>query len=280
MKRIKRVVDTGFWSDEKVLDFTPEDKYFMLFLLTNEYTTQLGIYYLPIKKASFDLGYSLDAVGNLLDRFENKYRIIKFSKKTSEIALKNYLTYSVVSGGKPVFDCLCRELDAVKDKSLVKYIYDNLSSKDIKNDTILQFIDHLSEFVNDIDNDNDNERHVDESYNESYPESYTESEKSKKEKPTKHKYGEYKHVLLTDKQYEKLIADFGEEKTIKAITKVDNYCQESGKRYSDYNLTIRRWGVEEDKKTEKPKPQNKFNNFSGRQYDTDSLERALLGGGS
>ena len=41
---IKRVVDTSFWTDDKVLEFTPEDRYFMLYLLTNPHTTQLGIY--------------------------------------------------------------------------------------------------------------------------------------------------------------------------------------------------------------------------------------------
>ena len=42
---IKRVVDVDFWNDEKVMDlFTPEDKLFFLYLLTNPHTTQLGIY--------------------------------------------------------------------------------------------------------------------------------------------------------------------------------------------------------------------------------------------
>lgn len=170
MKRIKRVVDTGFWSDEKVLDFSPEDKYFLLFLLTNEYTTQLGIYYLPIKKAAFDLGYSEDSVVTLLDRFEHKYGIIKYSQKTSEVAIKNYLVYSVVSGGKPVFDCLVKERDLVKDKSLLGYIYNSLNSKDIKNDTVINFINTLEIYKENKginNNDNDNERHVDESCNES-----------------------------------------------------------------------------------------------------------------
>ena len=78
---IKRVVDTDFWNDSKVIDyFSPEDKYFMLYLLTNPYTTQLGIYELNIKKAAFETGYSTEALNVLLDRFENKYGMIKYSK--------------------------------------------------------------------------------------------------------------------------------------------------------------------------------------------------------
>ena len=40
---IFRKVNNGFWEDEKVVDdFTPEDKYFMLYLMTNPHTNQVG----------------------------------------------------------------------------------------------------------------------------------------------------------------------------------------------------------------------------------------------
>lgn len=163
MKRIKRIVDTGFWSDEKVMNFSPEDKYFWLFLLTNEYTTQLGIYYLPIKKAAFDLGYSVETVETLIERFEIDYDLIRFSETTNEVAIKNYLLYSVVKGGKPVYDCLLKDQMQVRDKSLLAYVYNNLKRKDIDNDTVKSYIESLSKDINDNDNDNDNERIVDES---------------------------------------------------------------------------------------------------------------------
>ncbi|BAX71292.1 hypothetical protein [Leuconostoc suionicum] len=42
---IKRIVDTRFWNDNKVIDtFSVEDKYFLLYLMTNPESTQLGIY--------------------------------------------------------------------------------------------------------------------------------------------------------------------------------------------------------------------------------------------
>lgn len=63
-------------------------------------------------------------------------------------------------------------------------------------------------------------------------------------KDIRHKHGEYGHVMLTDKQYQKLIADYGEDATGKAIKKVDEYCQQYGKRYTDYNLTLRKWGYD------------------------------------
>ena len=89
---IKRVVDTDFWTDEKVmLLFSPEDKLFFLYLMTNPHTTQLGIYKILTKQIAFELGYSLETVEILLDRFENSYDIVRYSNKTKEIAIKNYL---------------------------------------------------------------------------------------------------------------------------------------------------------------------------------------------
>lgn len=55
------------------------------------------------------------------------------------------------------------------------------------------------------------------------------------------KYGEYLHVKLTDEQYQKLLTDYSESKISEYIKKVDEYCQQNGKSYKDYNLTIRNW---------------------------------------
>lgn len=80
---VKRVVDVDFWNDDKVMEmFSPEDKLFFLYLLTNPHTTQLGIYPINVKHISFEIGYSNEAVKVLLERFENKYKMIKYSQAT------------------------------------------------------------------------------------------------------------------------------------------------------------------------------------------------------
>lgn len=170
MKSVSRVVSTSFWEDDKVVnDFSPEDKYFFLYLLTNPHTSQLGIYKLVPKTAAFEMGYSVDAVKVLLERFENKYGIIRYSKKTSEVAIKNYLRHSVLKGGKPVMDCLLQEEKQVEDKSLLQYVCSSISTKDNLNKTVEEYISHID--INNNDNDNDNERYVNESYHESYHDS-------------------------------------------------------------------------------------------------------------
>ena len=148
---VKRIVSTSFWSDTKVdSEMSAEDKYFFLYLLTNPYTTQLGIYELPLKQAATHLGWSKDNVIILLERFENKYNMIKYSKETGEVAIKNYLRYSIVKGGKPVMDCLEKEKKAVKDKTLLNYISAHLSkNEETLNSTVREFVEKSNKFQED-----------------------------------------------------------------------------------------------------------------------------------
>lgn len=153
---IKRIVDVQFWNDDKVLEyFSPEDKLFMLYLMTNPHTTQLGVYPINKKHMSFELGYTIDVINVLLDRFENKYEMIKYSNETKEIAIKNYLKHSIIKGGKPVEDCLMKEIKQVKDKSLLGYVYSNIKDCETLNDTVKKVIETFNEYDNEIENDNE-----------------------------------------------------------------------------------------------------------------------------
>ena len=60
-------------------------------------------------------------------------------------------------------------------------------------------------------------------------------------KDTKHKHGEYKKVLLTDSEYDRLVTDYGQEQTEKAITFLDAYIAEKGYKSKSHNLALRRW---------------------------------------
>ena len=70
---------------------------------------------------------------------------------------------------------------------------------------------------------------------------------NKKEKPVKHKYGEYKNVLLSDADVEKLKDEFPFDWQ-ERIEKVSEYCASHGKTYKDYLATIRNW-ARRDKKS-------------------------------
>lgn len=251
---IKRIVDMGFWTDGKVDEFSPEDKYFMLYLLTSPYSKQLGIYEISIKQAAFQMGYSVDAVNVLLDRFETKYGMIIFSRETNEIAILNYLRHSIVKGGKPVEDCIKKEMALVKNRSLLDAVFSHLHeiinrSPDSVNDTVKKIVseyienNNKNEKKNDDDNegenDNDNERIVDESYHDSYPESST---------PTPAPlYGTYKNVILSDKEIKDLEAEFP-TKYEEYINRLSTYMAKHGKEYASHYVTIKSWLIEDKAK--------------------------------
>lgn len=64
--------------------------------------------------------------------------------------------------------------------------------------------------------------------------------KRKKKKPVRHKYGEYKNVLLSDDQMEKLKSEFPNDWD-QRIDRVSEYCEVTGKSYKNYLATIRAW---------------------------------------
>ena len=81
----------------------------------------------------------------------------------------------------------------------------------------------------------------------SYPDTNLKEENKKEEK---HKYGEYKKVLLTDEELNKLNKEFGEQETQKAITYLDEYIEMKGAKYKSHYLAMRKWvykAVEEHK---------------------------------
>ncbi|HDR4425058.1 TPA: DnaD domain protein [Bacillus cereus] len=129
---VYRPVQVSFWQDAKVIEeMTPEDKLFNLYLLTNPCTTQIGVYQITKKQMAFDLGYSMESVNALLDRFENHHKLVKYNAETRELAIINWGKYNLNRGEKPIEDCVRKELDGVADISLI-----HLVTPKVKNDKI------------------------------------------------------------------------------------------------------------------------------------------------
>ena len=214
---INRVVNTDFWNDEKVLDnFSPEDKLFWLYLLTNPQTRQLGIYKLPIKIIAFQIGYSEEAVKVLIDRFDRVYNVIKYNNETQEVAVLNYLKWAIVRGGKPVEDCIKADMEKVKDKSLITFVYRHLIDNDVnKTITLENIFNYIQEHYSD-----------------------EEAPKKPKAEVEKHKFGEFKNVLLTTDEYEKLVAIENGERAIEFLS---DYIKMKGYKAKSHYLAIKKW---------------------------------------
>ncbi|MCY9224133.1 conserved phage C-terminal domain-containing protein [Bacillus haynesii] len=128
-----RHVHTEFWQDPKVLEeMTPEDRYFYLYLLTNPNTSQIGIYSITKKQMAFDIGYSIESINSLMERFLKHHKLVEYNPTTREIAIIKWGKYNLTKAGKPMLDCIQKELGQIKDKSLIHLIYPHIPNESIK----------------------------------------------------------------------------------------------------------------------------------------------------
>lgn len=122
-----RCISPNFWSDPKVDDdFTPEDKYFYLYLLTNPHTTLSGCYELGKRQACRELGYNEDTVDRLIHRMEYVHKVIRYDKTTKEVLILNWHKYNWSKSPK----CLKGveyTLKDIKSEAFRKYCVDMLS---------------------------------------------------------------------------------------------------------------------------------------------------------
>ena len=126
---IFRKISVGFWEDSLVYSLTAEQKYFFLYLLTNSKTKQCGVYEITLGKMCVETGYTLKKVEVLLKFFCENGRI-KYSRSTSEIAIRNWLKYNDSSSPK-VKACVRYESVNIKDRSLLSYVGVHVDQEDI-----------------------------------------------------------------------------------------------------------------------------------------------------
>lgn len=122
---IYRHIHVDYWQDGFVLDLTPEEKYFYIYLMTNSKTSQCGIYELPKRIIETETGYNRETVEKLLRRFEEYKKIIYF-EETKEIYLKNWLKHNNTTSPK-VKKCMKKEIESVKSEELRKLFFEECS---------------------------------------------------------------------------------------------------------------------------------------------------------
>lgn len=70
-----RYIKDSFWSDEWIEGLTLEEKWFFLYLLTNQYVSLTGIYPLTIRKMAFELNSSMEFVQKTLEKFQQAKKV-------------------------------------------------------------------------------------------------------------------------------------------------------------------------------------------------------------
>jgi hypothetical protein len=117
-----RKLHTTFWTDPFVENLTQEQKLFYLYLITNTKTKQSGIYEITKKYMAFETGFSIKEITELITHFVNDGKIL-YSEITNEIAIVNWVKHNF-SFSHSVLKCIETDLYEVKDKQLIKTMYD------------------------------------------------------------------------------------------------------------------------------------------------------------
>jgi len=117
-----RTISLSFWTDPKIADeFTPEDRYFYLYLFTNTHTNLAGCYEVSIRQMVNETGYSKDTIERLLNRFKTIHKVIDYSEVTKEILLINWHKYNWTSSEK-FRKPLLKEIDGIKNDTFKEYL--------------------------------------------------------------------------------------------------------------------------------------------------------------
>ncbi len=93
-------------------------------------------------------------------------------------------------------------------------------------------------------------------------------------KPTRHKYGEYQNVLLSDEELEKLKAEFPDDWQSR-IENLSEYIASSGKCYKNHLATIRKWAKADTEKQAEKKTKSKFNNYTDSNKTTLTADQII-----
>ena len=230
---VYRNISMDFWTDSKVVDdFTPEDRYFHIYVLTNPHTNLCGCYEVSLKQIANETGYNVDTVSRLLDRFQNVHKTLEYCKETKEILILNWFKYNWTASPK-LDKPLLKDIESIKNVRFRDYV-----------GTLYNGREPLIPYRYPIDTT------VSVSVSDTVSVTDTNTVPEETKKPVSRKYGEYGWVLLTDDQYSKLVADIGEDNARRCIAYVDESAQGTGNKnkWKDWNLVVRKchregWGI-------------------------------------
>lgn len=111
---IYRQVHTTIWQDDFVGDIlaNPPEKLFWLYLITNNQTTQCGVYSFRIRQAQFDTGLSQQEIQETINKLVS-HKKVKYSTDNNEILIVNWLKYNSARSPK-VAAVIDKELKNIK----------------------------------------------------------------------------------------------------------------------------------------------------------------------
>ncbi len=117
---IYRQLHTTFWKDDFIGNCSQKEKLFFLYLISNDNTTQSGVYEFNKRYAIFELGVSQSEIEEMINKF-HKYKKIIYDRETNEILIVNWLKYNNANSPKvsTVIDKELRDIKSIEFKKVI-----------------------------------------------------------------------------------------------------------------------------------------------------------------
>lgn len=116
-----RAVSTSIWTDDAILELSPEQKLVFLYLHTNPYASACGIYRLHLKTMSFQIGMGQDS-------FENALRglcavlpdFIAADFDAMEVGLLQYPKQTLIAASASQMKHVSKEIESIGSQYLIR----------------------------------------------------------------------------------------------------------------------------------------------------------------
>jgi len=230
-----RYINTAFWSDPWVESLDPIAKLLFLYLLTNEHTNIAGVYELSIRKMAFESGIEEDKIVELVGEFEIKGKIKYLD---GWVILKNFSKHQrawsadVQKGVRRILEDLPDHIREAAEgpwdrilRNKQKVHRGSIEAPGRSTDPLpYSDSDSDSDFNSDSDSDSDG------------------SARASPHLPPQDELREYAPgVCLTVRQYNHLVAEYGEKVVRSKIDHAAGYFPRAKRKYKDHYRAINAW---------------------------------------
>ena len=227
----------SFWTDIKVVeDFEPADKLVFLYLMTNPHTNLSGCYEIGMSQMVLETGYPKDKVKKIIDRLEKTLKVIRYDANTREILIINWYKHNWTDSEK-FRKPLLKEINEIKNDQFRQYLLDRFKGIDTVS---IRYGYGMDMVLNQVGMGMDTTVTVTDTDTVSVTDSDSVSV-PEEEQEVKHKYGQYSHVRLTDKDIATLNKKYGEDNTKAAIEFLDAYIEDKGYKSKNHKVAMERW---------------------------------------
>ena len=142
-----RMIATSLWTDKEFRKIKSiKTRYLWIYLLSCPMSKICGIFHLPLDIIAFESKLSEEDIEKSLQELEVN-NFVYYDKESEEIAIYNYPKYNISNMGKPMVDCITRELDLVSNKNLVSRVIQSLRDyqKTLGNERKMETVESIIE---------------------------------------------------------------------------------------------------------------------------------------